>query len=85
MFEDEFLPQIDALYNFAYNLTFNENDSNDLIQETFLGWLPRRHEIELEKWQHYLFRVAYSKLVDALRHQYRRDGLTTGFCPACTR
>ncbi|MCB0620557.1 MAG: sigma-70 family RNA polymerase sigma factor [Saprospiraceae bacterium] len=36
VFEEEFLPQIDALYNFAYHLTYNEEDSNDLVQETYL-------------------------------------------------
>lgn len=35
-FEEEFLPHIDALYNFAYHLTYSEADSNDLVQETFL-------------------------------------------------
>lgn len=36
LFEREFLPLIDALYNFAYHLTYNEEDSNDLVQETYL-------------------------------------------------
>lgn len=36
IFEEEFLPQIDALYNFAYHLTYNEDDANDLVQDTYL-------------------------------------------------
>ena len=36
VFEEEFLPQIDSLYNFAYHLTYNEEDANDLVQETYL-------------------------------------------------
>lgn len=36
IFHKEFLPQIDALYNFAFHLTYNEEDSNDLVQETYL-------------------------------------------------
>ena len=36
VFEEEFLPQLDALYTFAYHLTFNEDDANDLVQETYL-------------------------------------------------
>jgi len=36
IFEDEFLPHIDSLFNFAYHLTYDEDDSNDLVQETFL-------------------------------------------------
>lgn len=36
VFEEEFLPQIEALYTFAYHLTYNEEDANDLVQETYL-------------------------------------------------
>jgi len=36
VFEKEFLPQIDALYTFAYHLTYDEDDANDLVQETYL-------------------------------------------------
>lgn len=36
VFQSEFLPHADALYNFAYKLTHEESDSNDLVQETFL-------------------------------------------------
>ena len=36
IFERELLPFIDALHNFAYNLCFNEDEANDLVQETYL-------------------------------------------------
>ena len=36
IFREEFLPQIDALYNFAFHLTYDEEDSNDLVQDTYL-------------------------------------------------
>jgi RNA polymerase sigma-70 factor (ECF subfamily) len=36
LFDDELFPQIDALFTFAYNLTYDENDANDLVQETYL-------------------------------------------------
>lgn len=36
VFEEEFLPLIDSLYNFAFHLTYDEADANDLVQETFL-------------------------------------------------
>ncbi len=36
MFVSEFLPYVDALYNFAYRLVLDEDDANDLVQDTFL-------------------------------------------------
>lgn len=36
IFEKEMLPHINALYTFAYRLTNNEDDANDLVQETYL-------------------------------------------------
>lgn len=36
LFEKEFMPLIDSLYNFAYRLTLDEDDANDLVQETYL-------------------------------------------------
>ncbi len=35
IFEKEFLPFIDSMYNFAYRITNNEDDAKDLIQETY--------------------------------------------------
>lgn len=36
VFDNEFMPHIDSMYNFAYRLTFDEDDSKDLVQETYL-------------------------------------------------
>ena len=36
IFEKEFLPHIDALKTFAFYLTYNDEDANDLVQETYL-------------------------------------------------
>ena len=36
VFNEEFMPHIDSMYNFAYRLTFDEDDSKDLVQETYL-------------------------------------------------
>ncbi len=36
IFDQEFLPHLDSMYNFAYRLTFDEDDSKDLVQDTYL-------------------------------------------------
>ena len=36
VFEEELFPHIDALKTFAYHLSYNEEDANDLVQETYL-------------------------------------------------
>ncbi len=36
IFDKEFLPHISSMYNFAYRLTFDEDDAKDLVQETYL-------------------------------------------------
>ena len=36
IFELEFLPNIHSIYNFAYRITFDEDDAKDLVQETYL-------------------------------------------------
>ena len=36
IFDEEFFPHIDSMYNFAYRLTYDEDDSKDLVQDTYL-------------------------------------------------
>ena len=36
VFDQEFMPHINSMYNFAYRLTFDEDDSKDLVQDTYL-------------------------------------------------
>ena len=36
LFEEEFLPHIDALHTFALHLALDESRANDLVQETYL-------------------------------------------------
>jgi RNA polymerase sigma factor (sigma-70 family) len=36
IFDKEFLPHIDSMYNFAHRLTFDEDDAKDLVQDTYL-------------------------------------------------
>ncbi|MDW3193613.1 MAG: sigma-70 family RNA polymerase sigma factor [Cytophagales bacterium] len=36
IFNNEFMPHIDSMYNFAYRLSFDDDDSKDLVQDTYL-------------------------------------------------
>ncbi|MEQ8240890.1 MAG: sigma-70 family RNA polymerase sigma factor [Cyclobacteriaceae bacterium] len=36
IFDNEFMPHIDSMYNFAHRLTFDEDDSKDLVQDTYM-------------------------------------------------
>ncbi len=36
LFEEELLPHVSALQTFAYHLTYNQEDADDLVQETYL-------------------------------------------------
>ncbi|HYG41082.1 MAG TPA: sigma-70 family RNA polymerase sigma factor [Cytophagales bacterium] len=36
IFEGEFMPQINSMYNFAFRLTLDEDDAKDLVQDTYL-------------------------------------------------
>ncbi|HMP99110.1 MAG TPA: sigma-70 family RNA polymerase sigma factor [Cyclobacteriaceae bacterium] len=36
IFNNEFMPHINSMYNFAYRLTLDEDDAKDLVQDTFL-------------------------------------------------
>ena len=69
VFEVEFLPQIDALYNFAFHLTHNEDDANDLVQDTYLKayrFIDKYHQgTNAKAW---LFKI----LKNAFINNYRR-------------
>jgi len=36
LFNDEFMPHLKALYNFGYRLTYDQDDAQDLVQDTFM-------------------------------------------------
>jgi RNA polymerase sigma factor (sigma-70 family) len=36
VFDEEFMPHMRSMYNFAFRLTFDEDDSKDLVQDTYL-------------------------------------------------
>ena len=36
IFHSEFMPHVNSMHNFAYRLTFNSDDANDLVQDTYM-------------------------------------------------
>ncbi|MBL7877926.1 MAG: RNA polymerase subunit sigma, partial [Cyclobacteriaceae bacterium] len=36
IFNNEFLPHINSMYNFGFRLTFDQDDAKDLVQDTYL-------------------------------------------------
>ncbi len=36
IFNEELIPHLDSMYNFAFRLTLDEDDANDLVQDTYL-------------------------------------------------
>ena len=69
VFDSEFLPQIDALYNFAYHLVYNEDDANDLVQETYMkAYRFIDKYIEGTNAKAWLFKI----LKNAFINQYRK-------------
>ena len=36
IFDREFMPHINSMYNFAFRLTMDEDEANDLVQDTYL-------------------------------------------------
>ena len=69
IFDGEFYPHIDALFNFAYHLTYNEDDANDLVQETYMkAYRFIDKYIEGTNAKAWLFKI----LKNAFINQYRK-------------
>jgi RNA polymerase sigma factor (sigma-70 family) len=75
LFEKEFMPHIDALYNFAFHLTLNEEDSNDLVQDTFLKAYRFIDSYErgtnAKAW---LFQILKNSFINEYRRKVRHPG-----------
>jgi RNA polymerase sigma factor (sigma-70 family) len=73
LFEKEFLIHADALYNFAYSMTFQQDQAEDLVQETFLKAYRFIHSYEpgsnAKAW---LFQILKNAFINEYRKQARK-------------
>ncbi|NJN35327.1 MAG: sigma-70 family RNA polymerase sigma factor [Saprospiraceae bacterium] len=73
VFEEEFLPHADALTNFAYYLTQDENDVEDLVQDTFLKAYKAADTYEIgTNSKAWLFRIMKNTFINEYKRRQRR-------------
>ena len=73
LFEVEMLPQIDALYTFAYHLTYNEADADDLVQDTYLrAWKAIHQYNEGTNVRAWLFTILKNTFINKRRREKTR-------------
>jgi len=73
LFEAEMLPQIDALYTFAYHLTYNEADADDLVQDTYLrAWKAIHQYNEGTNVRAWLFTILKHTFINKHRREKSR-------------
>jgi len=73
VFEKELLPHIDALKTFAFHLSYNEEDANDLVQETYM----KAHRfidkyIEGTNAKAWLFKILKNAFINEYRKKAKR-------------
>ena len=68
VFETEFMPHLDAMYNFAFRLTYDGDDAKDLIQDTFLKAYRFAHSFQrgtnAKAW---LYRILKNSFINDFR------------------
>ncbi len=73
VFEKEFLPHINALYNFAFHLTYNEEDANDLVQETYMkAYRFISSYVEGTNAKAWLFKILKNAFINEYRKKSKR-------------
>lgn len=72
VFDQEFMPHIDSMYNFAFKLTNDEDDANDLVQDTYLKAFRFINSFErgtnAKAW---LFRILKNSFINDYRKRSR--------------
>jgi RNA polymerase sigma-70 factor (ECF subfamily) len=61
-----------ALFQFGMSLTRSESDAGDLVQETFLIWATKGHQLnDLSKVKSWLFTTLHRQFLETHRHSTR--------------
>ena len=70
VFEEEFLPHIHSIFNFAFRITINEDDAKDLVQETFLKAFRFINSFTMgTNAKAWLFRILKNSFINEFRKQ----------------
>ena len=73
IFDTEFMPHVDSMYNFAYRLTFDEDDAKDLVQDTYLKAFRFINSFErgtnAKAW---LFRILKNSFINEFRKKSKQ-------------
>lgn len=73
IFDTEFMTHVDSMYNFAYRLTFNEDDAKDLVQDTYLKAFRFINSFErgtnAKAW---LFRILKNSFINEFRKKSKQ-------------
>ncbi len=76
IFDNEFMTHIDALYNFAYKLTHNEDEAKDLLQDTCMKAFRFINSFErgtnAKAW---LFRILKNSFINDYRKKSKNPGM----------
>lgn len=75
IFDQEFMPHLDAMYNFAYKLTYDEDDANDLVQDTYMKAFRFINSFQkgtnAKAW---LYRILKNSFINEYRKKSRQPG-----------
>ncbi len=73
IFDNEFMVHVDPMYNFAYRLTFDEDDAKDLVQDTYLKAFRFINSFErgtnAKAW---LFRILKNSFINEFRKKSKQ-------------
>ncbi len=76
VFEFEFFPELDALYGFAFHLTYDKVEAEDLVQETFEKAIKAidqyRQGTNAKAW---LFKIMRNHFINGYRKKTRRPNM----------